>query len=80
MADRFELVDVEVEAVLRETDKAFLLKVEGDEVWVGKSKISNLDEFDEYWARPVTRTGRGPVPTLTVQRWLALENGWIDDD
>ena len=64
MSEKFE---VEVE-VIRETDKALLVSVEGEEIWI---PISQIDDDSEVYNM---ETGPG---TLIIPMWLALEKGLV---
>lgn len=58
--------EVEVEEVLKETDKALLVKLEtGDEMWIPKSQIH---DNSEVWKS-------GHVGKLVIPEWLATEKG-----
>lgn len=74
-SNRDEFVDVKFESLLRQTEKAFLVDVEGEEFWVAKSQVDNTDELEAELRKP----GQG-VDTIKVPRWVALQNGWIDDE
>lgn len=52
-------ITFEVEALVRETDRAWLLVIEGDEVWIAKS-IGELDEANSE---------------VTIPEWLAEDKG-----
>lgn len=60
-------VHLEVEEILRETDKAFLLRLEdeGQELWVPKSQISDADDYEEG----------DKNCTVSVSRWFADKEG-----
>lgn len=58
---------VEAEAVLRETEHALLVSVEGEEVWIPKSVI---DEDSECYSM---KSGAG---TLIVADWFGRKQGW----
>lgn len=76
--DRNELVDVHFDKLVHQTDKAFLVIVEDEETWVGKSEVDNADDLEAELALPVNK--RGDVDTIRVPKWLAVNNGWVDDD
>ncbi len=64
-ANRSECVEVEVECVRRATDKALLVVVEGEEVWIPKGQIHDDSEvYDE-----------GHEGTLVIPLWLAEAKG-----
>jgi CMP-2-keto-3-deoxyoctulosonic acid synthetase len=58
----------EVTEVLRETDKAILVNIEGEETWIPKSVI--LDQSEVY----SEKNGNG---TLIVKYWWAEKEGLI---
>lgn len=58
-------VHLDVDEVLRETDKAFLLLIDGEEVWVPKSQVSDADKYE---------AGDTDV-TVSVTTWLAEQKG-----
>jgi hypothetical protein len=60
-------VDVEVDAVTVETDKAILCLVGTKEVWIPKSQIDNSSEVQ----------GEGDDGTLVIPEWLAIEKGLV---
>lgn len=59
-------VEFSVEAVEAETDKAILVEIEGEKVWVPKSQI---DDDSEVYSK---ESGGG---TLIVTEWWAKKNG-----
>lgn len=77
MEDRNEFVDVGFDLLIRQTEKAFLVEVDGEETWVAKSQVDNADELSKELKQPDHR--KEGLDTLTVPKWLALENGWVDD-
>jgi hypothetical protein len=40
-------VHLDVEEIRRETDRAFLLVLDGEEVWVPKSQVSDPEDYAE---------------------------------
>ena len=48
-----------VDALVRETDKAWLLQIDGEEVWIAKS-VGDLDEANSE---------------VTIPEWMAEEKG-----
>ena len=40
-------IHIEVERIKRETDKAFLVEIEGEEVWLPKSQIADWEDYEE---------------------------------
>lgn len=68
MADlaRDDCVELEVETpVQRASDKAILVSIEGEEVWIPQSQIH--DDSEVY--------GKGHTGTLIVSRWIAEQKG-----
>lgn len=67
MADTpYEIPDVRV---IKETDKALLCNIEGEEIWIPKSQIMDESEvFDE------DDNSNG---TLVITEWIANEKGLI---
>jgi hypothetical protein len=62
-----EPVSIET-VVLRETDKAVLVEVEGEQVWIPKSQIDPDSE--------ITCKDDGPG-TMLVSRWIAELKGLV---
>lgn len=52
-------ITFDVDELVRETDRAWLLRIDGDEVWIAKS-IGELDERSSE---------------VTIPEWLAEEKG-----
>lgn len=52
-------VTLQVDALVRETEKAWLLQIDGEEVWIAKS-VGQLDEANDE---------------VTIPEWLAEEKG-----
>lgn len=75
--DRSIPVFIDVDQFVRQTPNAVLLKIEGDEYWVGKSQIENIDEVEEDLELPPTER---KLDSITVPAWLAIDNGWIDEE
>ena len=65
--DRFEPVEVEVEKVIAETDKAIGIIVDEDDepTWIPKSQIADESEVQ----------AKGDHGTMIIPRWLAEEKG-----
>lgn len=40
-------IHIDVEAITKETDKAFLCVIDGDEYWLPKSQIADADDYEE---------------------------------
>ncbi len=58
-------VHLDVEKILRETDKAFLLLVDGEEIWIPKGQIANPDDYSE-----------GDINcTVSITEWIANQKG-----
>jgi hypothetical protein len=62
-ASRF--VTVNVDKILRETDKAFLVEIDGDEVWLPFSQVADFNDYAE---------GDEDLE-LSVTEWIANEKG-----
>lgn len=60
-----QYVHLDVERVVRETEKALLLLVEGEELWVPKSVVSAPGEYAEG----------DENCTVSVAAWWAGKNG-----
>jgi len=58
-------VHVSVDKILRESDKAFLVFVDGEETWLPKSQIADADDYE---------VGDEDV-TLSVTAFIAKEKG-----
>lgn len=59
-------VHLDVDEIKRETDKAFLVVIDGEEVWLPKSQVSNSDDYSE-----------GDVDCcMSITEWLANEKGF----
>jgi hypothetical protein len=54
--------------IKRETEKAFLIEYEGEELWLPKSVLSEADNYEV-----------GDVVTLSVQEWWANDKGLESD-
>lgn len=39
-------VHIEVDEIIRETDKAFLFLIGDDEIWIPKSQVSDADDYE----------------------------------
>lgn len=73
-SDRDEFVDITYDQLVCQTDQAFKVVVDGEEVWVGKSKVHNVDALEAELAKPPQK--RTESGTIAVPRWLAEANGW----
>jgi hypothetical protein len=61
-----ETVDFDIDGPVKaETDKALLVVIEGDEVWMPKSQIAEHSEVQH----------EGDSGTITVTLWIATEKG-----
>ena len=58
-------VHLDVEEILRETDKAFLLLVEGEEIWIPKGQIANPGDYSEGDSNC----------TVSITEWIANQKG-----
>jgi len=73
-AEMDEAIEVEIEEIVQETDRAYLVLKEEEEVWVAKSQIENLDEVEE------AHNAKESIPEIVVPRWLARANRWPEGD
>lgn len=58
-------IHLEVEKIVRETDAAFSLRVDGEDYWIPKSQISDPEDFE---------AGDENV-TVSVTEWIARQKG-----
>lgn len=59
-------VHLDVEEIVRETDKAFLVRLEdGEEVWLPKGQVADADDYKEGDTNC----------TLSISEWIAGEKG-----
>lgn len=63
--DRYDLVEVEVDRVIRTTDKAVLCLIEDEEIWLPWSQIDEGSEIESV----------GDSGTIYIPQWLADEKG-----
>lgn len=75
--ERDEFVDVTFDKLVRQSDKAFLVEVDGEEEWIAKSQVDNCDELEEELKKPAQKR---ELDTISVPRWIAIQNGWADDE
>jgi len=75
---RDEFIDITFDKIVRQSEKAFLVSVEGGEEWVAKSQVDNADELEEELRK--TPSQRRGLDIISVPRWLAVQNGWADDE
>ena len=59
-------VHLDVDEIKKETNAAFLIRIEGEEYWLPKSQIADADDYEE---------GDCDV-TLSVTEWIATEKGF----
>ena len=76
--DRDEWVSVPVDRFIRYTEKAILVEVDGDEYWVAKSQIDNLMDIEKHLAHPTSDSSK--VEEIEVPMWMAIENGWEEEE
>lgn len=62
-------VHVDVDEIKHETDKAFLVVIDGDEHWLPKSVISDADDYN---------SGDKDV-TISITEYIAREKGLVPD-
>lgn len=63
-----DAVSFEVDGVEAETEKAILVEIEGEKVWIPKGEIA---EESEVWSK---KNGKG---TLIISEWIAREKGLV---
>lgn len=73
-----EDVDITIDKVLGTTGKALIVQVDGSQYFVGNSIVGNLEELEDQLHYDLDE--RDEDITLTVPRWCAHENGWLDDE
>ena len=78
MKDGDEWVTLDVDRFIRKSELSILLEIEGDEYWVAKSQIDNLDDILKHMAHPTSDSAK--VDEVEVPKWLAVDNGWIEED
>ena len=61
-------VHLDVEEVVRITEKAILLRIDGDEIWFPVSQVANADDYEE---------GDADL-TVSVTEWAARQKGLGD--
>jgi hypothetical protein len=69
-----DLVDVDIDKVVRVLDRAIVIEKDGEEFVVGKSPIDNIDDVLEAFE------AKEAVSTLVVPKWLARENEWPEGE
>lgn len=65
--DNDETVEIDVDRFVRETEKALLVEIDGEQHWLPKSQLLDIDSDDN-------ESG-----TVTVRHWLAVEKGLVDE-
>lgn len=58
-------VHLSVEEVVKETDKALLVRIDGEDVWIPLSQIADADDYEP---------GDTDI-TLSVTKWFADKEG-----
>lgn len=58
-------VHLDVDRIAKETDKAFLCVIDGEEYWIPKSQVSDAEDYE---------AGDKDV-CMSVTEWIANENG-----
>lgn len=71
-----EPVNIDVEELLGATPRSLIVMVDGVKFFVGKSIIDNLDELEAQ----LDSKEKDDKIVLTVPRWCAHNNGWLDDE
>ncbi len=61
------VAEIEDVTCIRDTDKAILVAVEGEEVWVPRSVVDDTSEVQK----------KGDKGELTVAEWFAQKQGWV---
>lgn len=64
-----ETVEIAFDGIKAETDKAFLLEIDGEEEWIPKSQIESWKMKESKWGK---KSG-----TCEIPEWLAEEKGLI---
>jgi hypothetical protein len=57
-----DMVTLEFDDLKAETDKAYLVEIDGDEYWIPKSQVEDIDEG---------------AMVIEMTEWIALEKGLI---
>lgn len=73
-----EPIDLTFDKIVSQTEKAFLVDIDGEQAWVAKSQVENAEELEEEFKAPSHK--RKGLDTITVPRWLAVANGWCDNE
>ena len=77
---RSEEIEVPIRAVTGETPRAlFVVDEDESERAVAKSQIENLDDLLPQLRRSRANQEKESL-VLCVPRWLAIDNGWADDE
>jgi hypothetical protein len=70
-----ELVSITIDRVVACTDKAVLVEVAGEEMWIPRSQIDNdlpMVEWEEM------KDGTGLPLEIDIPDWLARDKGLLD--
>lgn len=70
MSDRNEQVEVYVDRLIRQTEKAALCRIDGEEMWLPWSQIDEGSEIAKD----------GDSGTVYIPRWLAVDKGLEIDE
>ncbi len=71
-----ELVDVKCK-FLKETEKAVLIEVDGDEAWIPKSQVDDAYAEGSSLVFSWDELERGDAITIVIPEWLAEDKGLI---
>lgn len=58
-------IHIDVDRIIRETDAAFLIEIDGDEIWLPKSQIADVDDYNAGIEDCV----------MSITEWIAMEKG-----
>lgn len=62
-----DYVHIDVKEIKRETENALLVELEDDTIWIPKSQISDVEDYEE---------GDKDL-TLSVTEWIAKQKGLV---
>lgn len=65
MSDRY--VEIYVDEILRETESAYLCRIEGEDIWLPKSQIKDADNYCD---------GECEID-MEITRWIAEQKGLV---
>jgi hypothetical protein len=68
-----DIVDVSIDKIVRVLDASVIVEKDGEERFIGKKAIDNLEEVEEAFERKT-------LCDLQVPKWLAKQNGWPEGD